>query len=293
MDLTEKEKLLLGEFFPEGILCVDLETTGLSPLVDSIIEIGAIKITPLGLFYFQTFINPEIEIPPHTTLIHHITDKMVQDAPKLTEALNKFKIFAQNLPIVAHNAKFDTGFLVMGMQKSFIPLPTNDIYCSCKLSRQTHPEIKNHKLSTLVAELAIPLLNHHRAMDDAFAAFKIFLSSLGRIQKISSPILRRSGFLFSFAQFEKINAEEFPSHLAPIEKLVKESAVIEIYYTGGSHKNIYRPVKLGSLLNTPDGNILYARCLWSNMQKSFKLKKITAFRLPSANEIQKWLVKNE
>jgi predicted DNA-binding transcriptional regulator YafY len=80
-------------------------------------------------------------------------------------------------------------------------------------------------------------------------------------------------------------------HLEELNKLVKESAVIEIQYSGGNHKNKFRPVKLTSLLNTPDGNILYARCLWSDIYKSFKLNKITAIRHPSAEDIQQWLVK--
>ena len=74
MDLTEAEKLLLWEFFPNGVIAVDLETTGLSPLVDRIIEVGAMKITPEGTVIYQTLINPEILIPEHTIAIHNITD---------------------------------------------------------------------------------------------------------------------------------------------------------------------------------------------------------------------------
>lgn len=291
MDLTESEKQILWEFFPKGIIAIDLETTGLSPLVDRIIEIGAVKITPSGTSIFQTLINPEILIPQHTIDIHHITDEMVKDSPLLHTVLEPLKEFMEDLPIIAHNAKFDLGFIVMGMQKSSIQLLANDIYCSCKLARHTHMEIANHKLSTLVKELNIPLLNHHRAIDDAFASLKIFMDSLKRIKTPLSPMLKRYGHLFSLNEFEKFEATSIPPHLAALEKLVKEAAVVEIVYSGGNHKNEYRPVKLTSLLNTTEGNILYARCLWSDMQKSFKLQKITEFRKPSAEDIQKWLKK--
>lgn len=292
MDLTEIEKLKLWEFFPNGIISIDLETTGLSPLVDRIIEVGAMKITPEGSVLFQTLINPEIPIPPHTTAIHNITDEMVKDSPTLIQVLHHLKEFMGDLPLVAHNAKFDMGFIVMGMQRANIDLLANDIYCTCKLARHTHMEVVNHKLSTLVKELNIPLVNHHRATDDAFAALKIFMHSLERIKTPSSPMLKRYGHMFSLNQFEKLNSEELPANLAELEKLVKEAAVIEIFYTGGNHKNKFRPVKLTSLLNTPEGNILYARCLWSDMQKSFKLKKITELRKPSAEDISKWLKKS-
>ena len=292
MDLTEAEKQKLWEFFPKGIIAIDLETTGLSPLVDRIIEVGAMKITPEGTTIYQTLINPEIPIPEHTIAIHNITDEMVKESPLLNDILSHLKEFIGDLPIIAHNAKFDLGFIVMGMQKANHEFLNNEIYCSCKLARQTHMEVSNHKLSTLVKELNIPLVNHHRATDDAFASLKIFMSSLERIKTPLSPMLKRYGHLFSLHDFEKIKMEDLPPHLAKLELLVKEAAVVEILYSGGNHKKEYRPVKLTSLLNTPDGNILYARCLWSDMQKSFKLNKVTDLRRPSAEDIQKWLKKS-
>jgi DNA polymerase-3 subunit epsilon len=292
LDLTAAEKLTLMEFFPRGVVAIDLETTGLSPLVDRIIEVGALKITPEETILFQTLVNPEILIPPHTIAIHNITDEMVKDSPLLNDILMNLSEFVGDLPIIAHNAKFDLGFIVMGMQKGKVPLAGNDIYCSCKLARHTHMEMTNHKLSTLVKELNIPLVNHHRATDDAFASLKIFMSSLTRIKTPLSPMLKRYGLLFSLNDFDKINMEELPAHLSTLEKLVKEAAVVEILYSGGNHKNQYRPVKLTSLLNTPDGNILYARCLWSDMPKNFKLNKVTNLRMPSAEDIQKWLKKS-
>lgn len=291
MNLTPAEKQRLLEFFPRGIIAIDLETTGLSPLVDRIIEIAAMKITPEEVVVFQTLINPEIPIPAHTTAIHNITDDMVKEAPGLKDVLHELKVFMEDLPIVAHNAKFDLGFVVMGMQKGNHQLASNEIFCSCKLARHTHMELPNHKLATLVKELNIPLVNHHRATDDAFAALKVFMHSLERVKTPLSPMLKRHGLLFSLNEFEQLSPEGLPEKLKDLEKLVKEAAVVEILYSGGNHKNQWRPVKLTSLLNSPEGNILYARCLWSDMQKSFKLKKLTDLRSPDASEIAKWLKK--
>lgn len=291
MDLTPAERACVLEFFPRGIIAIDLETTGLSPLVDRIIEVAALKITPEGIEVFQTLINPEIPIPPHTIDIHNITDEMVKDSPLIQSVLGELKNFMGDLPVIAHNAKFDMGFIVMAMQKSGFDLSSNAVYCSCKLARHTHMEMTNHKLATLVKELNIPLVNHHRATDDAFAALKVFLSSLSRVRTPLSPMLNRHGLLFSLNEFEKLDMEELPEKFKILEKLVKEAAVVEILYSGGNHKNEWRPVKLTSLLNSPEGNILYARCLWSDMQKSFKLKKLTDLRSPSAEDIAKWLKK--
>ena len=292
LDLSPEERALVLEFFPRGLIAIDLETTGLSPLVDRIIEVAAMKITPTHSEVFQSLVNPEIAIPQHTTDIHHITDEMVINAPKSELVLRGLLDFMGELPIVAHNAKFDLGFIVMGFQKWHLAIGNNDIYCSCKLARHTHMEIKNHKLATLVQELKIPLVNHHRAFDDAFASLKVFVDSLKRTKTPESPILKRYGHLFNLNQFEKIELENLPEHLGILEKLVKEAAVIEMKYSGGNHKNEFRPVKLTSLMNTPEGNILSARCLWSDLQKSFKLNKIIEVRTPSAIDIQKWLKKD-
>ncbi len=289
MELTNSEHKLLLEFFPEGLIAIDLETTGLSPLVDRIIEIAAFKITSVGVSVYDTLINPEIPIPEHTTAIHNITDEMVASSPKLIDVLAEFKEFLGELPIVAHNAKFDLGFIVMGLQREKIKLSSSLIYCSCKMARITHKEMTNHKLGTLVKELNIPLVNHHRALDDAYASLMVFVKGLERLS--NKDLLKSYGLLFSLDQFDELKTENLPVHLEELNKLVKESAVIEIQYSGGNHKNKFRPVKLTSLLNTPDGNILYARCLWSDIYKSFKLNKITALRHPSAEAIQQWLTK--
>lgn len=289
IDLNSLELAKVFEYFPEGLICLDLETTGLSPLVDRIIEIAAIKITPSGVEVFQTLVNPEIEIPAHTIAIHHITDEMVKDAPLIGPSLQKLNDFCHELPVVAHNAKFDAGFIVMGMEKHSIQLNKNNVYCSCKFARFSFPEIPNHKLSTLVSHFGIELLNHHRATDDALASLKLFIKCVAKAN--TQEELNRNALIFNYGDFGKLSVAEIPEKLQELEKLVKEAAVIEIKYAGGNYKNQFRPVKLTSLLNTPDGNILYARCLLSNMQKSFKLKKIIEIRKPLASDIQKWLLK--
>ena len=70
----------LRKSFPEGVVFFDLETTGLSPLVDQIIEIGAIKVTTQSVDCFSSFVNTEIKIPESTIKIHGITDHMVRES---------------------------------------------------------------------------------------------------------------------------------------------------------------------------------------------------------------------
>src|SRR5690606_3617822 len=113
LSLGPSELQTLLRFFPQGLVAFDLEMTGLSPLLDKIIEIAAIKILPDGqIESFHTLVNPLIEIPKKTTEFHMITDEMVKDAPTLKRPLKNFIEFYGNLPLVAHNAQFDVGFLI-------------------------------------------------------------------------------------------------------------------------------------------------------------------------------------
>jgi DNA polymerase III epsilon subunit family exonuclease len=287
-NIPASELDILFQHFPNGIIALDLETTGLSPLVDKIIEIAAIKITPETSEIFESLIHPEIPIPAHTTDIHNITDAMVASAPKLNKVLPSFLNFIADIPIVAHNAKFDLGFIVQGMQKENLPLSNSKIYCSVKLSRTTHPEMENHKLGTLVEKHDIPLLNHHHAIDDAYASLRVFLQGL---KIIKHEYLDKTAMLFNMNEFHLNLMDPLPKHLKDLEQLVQDAAVVEIKYKGGSIKDEFRPVKLTSLLNTPDGNFLYARCLISDIYKSFKIKKISDLRRPSALQIKQWLTK--
>jgi DNA polymerase III epsilon subunit family exonuclease len=288
--ISNSELDTLLKFFPEGLIAIDLETTGLSPLVDRIIEIAAIKITPTESKLFETLINPGIKIPEETIVFHQISDEMVKYSPKLIDVLPSFHDFVGNLPIVAHNAKFDLGFVVMAFQKNNLTLSSSDIFCSCKLARYTHKNAANHKLKTLVTELSIPLVNHHQAVDDAFASLKIFIKSLELMDAID---LRPHGHLFNLQDFNKIPQQEFPEHLTSLIGLVSKAAVIEIKYNGGKLKNEFRPVKLTGLINSPEGSVLYARCLLTDIYKTFQLKKISEIRTPNAEQIQTWLKKHE
>ena len=258
--------------FPQGIVTIDVETTGLSPVVDKVIELSAVKLTPEGLETFDELIDPEIEIPQVTINIHGITQKMIEGKEKIETVLPKFLQFCGDLPLLAHNAKFDVGFLVFDIHKLGLKLPNSPVFCSIKLSRATFKESENHKLGTLATFLNIPLENHHRALDDAFASLLIFNEALKKGSKKSG------GYLFNINNFSKLNEYEIPKKLQGIDKFLIKQTPIEIRYKGGSHKGKFREIKPVSILPMPTGLVLYAYCELDQMYKSFSLKKIAEYR---------------
>ena len=281
LDISQEEKEVLLKNFPEGLVAFDLETTGLSPLIDKIVEISAVKLMPSGeIENFDQLVNPGILIDPAITEIHGITNQMVENKPALSEVLPEWESFVDNLSLVAHNAQFDCGFLVFAYHQLKKPLPTNKAYCSIKLSRAGFKDVKNYKLKTLASIFDIPLENHHRALDDALASLRIFSQALLK----KAP--RGKSYLFRLNDFNLDKLEELPEHLQPLVSKVAKQQLVDIKYKGGSHKGVFRPIRPISLLPMPKGNILYAHCLLSDIYKSFALNKITEVKELNAKEIQ-------
>lgn len=235
--LNQDELNILRHFFPRGVVALDLETTGLSPLVDRIIEISGVKVTPEGIEVFDQLVQPEIPIPPFTTEIHHITDDMVIDSPKISEVIPSFVEFIAGFPIIAHNARFDAGFIVYDILQNKLSLPKAKVYCSCALSRKVFTEFPNHRLATLVEKLEIKLENHHRALDDAKACLQVFARALQNYyEKKKNEKILSSAFLFELNSFDETAELNIPRQIKGIEELVANQELIDIKYKGGQHE---------------------------------------------------------
>ena len=272
-DLSQQDIKQLNKFFPKGIVCFDVETTGLSPLMHEIIEIAGIKVHGHKVEFFSKLIKPNITIPDKTIKIHGITNEAVKDADSAKIVIPQFLDFIRGHSLVAHNAKFDVGFLVNYMHHKKLEIFFSEIYCSCKLARQVIKS-ENHKLSTLCEFLEISLENHHRALDDSVATIKVFARSLA---ELTGERHLKKGYLFNLKDFA--NKEMLlPKKIEGLKEYVDEQKVVDIKYRGGSMKGQYRPIRPLSFLPLPEGNVLYAHCLTSDLYKSFKLTKIADFR---------------
>lgn len=159
----------------------DIETTGFDPFTDKIIEIGAVKIKNNKVIdKFSYFVNPERDIPKEITELTAITNEMVKEAEKIETVLPKFLDFIKGSILVAHNAKFDAGFISQKAKElgnSF----NECIIDTLPLARTLLPQEKRHSLAHLVKYFNVDLENHHRAIDDAKATMEIFKKFLGML----------------------------------------------------------------------------------------------------------------
>ncbi|MEC5422658.1 PolC-type DNA polymerase III [Virgibacillus sp. C22-A2] len=153
----------------------DVETTGLSAVYDTIIELAGVKIHEGEIIdRFESFANPHHPLAQITTDLTGITDDMVKDAPEIADVLKDFHQWIGDSILVAHNASFDMGFINQGFKKIDYEKATNPVIDTLELARFLYPELKNHRLNTLCKHLDIELTQHHRAIYDAEATGYLF-----------------------------------------------------------------------------------------------------------------------
>ncbi len=275
---------------------MDVETTGLSPMIDAIVEIGAVKITPSGLEIFETLVNPEKPIPPKVTAIHHITDEMVKNSPTIRVALPDFANFVGSLPMLAHNAMFDSGFISQAFLKTGTPLPGNSLYCTIRMAKVIHKSGNkinengppDFKLTSLCTYYNIVAQRQHRAHDDALACLTIAGNLLS---SFDNSIIGRS-FAFRLQQFSSYRNLPLPEAIKKVLAQIETQEIIEIRYAGGTHKD-FRPIRPIGLLPMPKGASLYALCLLEAQNKSFLLSKILETRTISPEKRDEWAAYGE
>ena len=160
---------------PRDFVVIDIETTGLKPETNEIIEIGAIKVKDMKVIdTFQTLIKPTIQIPYFITNFTGISNGMVFRAPSVQEVLPKFYEFTGTDVIVGHNVNFDINFIYEAMMREFgIPL-TNDFVDTLKIARKLLKAIENHKLETLARYFNVDTSNNHRALKDCEMTLAVY-----------------------------------------------------------------------------------------------------------------------
>lgn len=156
---------------------LDLETTGLDPDFDSIIEIGALRVRDGQIVdRFDVLINPGFALPEFITTLTGITDSDLADAPDIKTALPRAREFIGNDIVVAHNAHFDVNFIYDQSVDLGLPAFGNDFIDTMRMARRLYPELAHHALSDLADYLGITGGAMHRAENDIVYTHQIYES---------------------------------------------------------------------------------------------------------------------
>lgn len=153
---------------------VDLETTGGSPIEDRITEVGIIEVDfddagtkpPRPVREWSTLVNPDAPIPPFIETLTGITNAMVADAPRFEALADDILTRLDGRLFVAHNARFDHGFLKNAFRRMDRPFRP-PVLCTVRLSRKLYPGYSRHNLDTLIERHRLVVDMRHRALGDA------------------------------------------------------------------------------------------------------------------------------
>lgn len=158
---------------------VDLETTGLSPDYDDIIELGAVRYrNGEAVDRCEYLVNPGYEIDEFIIELTGITNEMLQAAPSIWEVLPAFMQFVGDDVIVGHNVNFDVNFLYDNCENIGLDAPSNDFVDTMRIARRLHKDWKNHRLDTMIAELDLGSRSLHRGAADAELAAEGYLQMI-------------------------------------------------------------------------------------------------------------------
>lgn len=154
---------------------LDVETTGLDPVANRIIEVAAIRVQEgQETGRYQTFVNPKVKVPKEITELTGIKNTDVKNGKPYEEMAQEVSDFIGELPIVAHNAPFDVKFVTAALSLIGREYGTPAVD-TVEMAKLAHPNLVNYKLSTLIRHLS--LADHeqtHRAMDDVLCTRGLF-----------------------------------------------------------------------------------------------------------------------
>jgi DNA polymerase III epsilon subunit family exonuclease len=164
----------LKRFVPEPSLVIrdapivvfDLETTGLDPTADRIIEVGAIKLDKMRpVAEFSSLVSTSIELTDDIIRLTGITPAMLEGQPTIDEVLPRFLEFIDGCILVAHNAEFDLSMIKAASSRAGIDLDW-PCFCTLKMARELLPDLENKKLDTLASYYGLSFEARHRAIGD-------------------------------------------------------------------------------------------------------------------------------
>lgn len=166
---------LLNEYI-EDYVVFDLETTGVSPYNDEVIEISAVKARKGKVVEeFSELVNPKRTIPFAARRVNNITDDMVSDAPFFDEVLRHFLEFVGEDVLVGHNIQsFDMKFIYRDCERYFHQLITNDYVDTLILAKRCFPEWRHRRLGDLADYYGISTQGAHRALADCRMNQRVF-----------------------------------------------------------------------------------------------------------------------
>lgn len=208
----------------DSFIVYDLETTGVDPVKNEIIEIGAIKVCKgVVVDTYSCLINPHISLPGEIVALTGITQKMVEGGLEKREAIQGFLNFASEDTVLGHNISFDYKFMKAAADSLFLPFEKKTLD-TLKIARKHLKDLPDRRLGTLCSHYGYVNEHAHRALDDAMATYHVyqkmkeeffhidpdsFLPQMGAVKtkKVEPMTLKQKKYLMDLIQYHRIKIE--------------------------------------------------------------------------------------
>lgn len=223
---------------PKSLCFVDVETTGTNPSFNRIIEVGIVKVLNNQIVEtFESLVNPGTGVPPYIKSITGISESELENAPSFYEIKDQVLDMFLNSVLVAHNVRFDYGFLKNEFKRIDVSFYSRH-FCSIRLAKQLFPQLNHYNLDSIIEYFEIKCKRRHRAFDDAQALFDFY--------SIAQQSVSQS--LFGRAVDRALKKPSVPLHMSEdsLEKL-PESSGVYIFYGEDNY-----PIYIGKSVNIRD-----------------------------------------
>lgn len=176
----EKGKSLVT--FPDDYTVIDIETTGLSPDWDEIIELAAIRyVKGTKTAEYLTLVHPENAVDEYITELTGITNEMLADAPTINDCIGAFANFVSNSVLVGYNVNFDINFIYDNLVECLGKPLSNDYVDVMRIARKELPDLKHHRQSDVAEFFNIKTNHSHRALYDCETCNRCFTALMEHI----------------------------------------------------------------------------------------------------------------
>ncbi len=264
------------ELLQQEYVVFDTETTGFYVGSDQMIEIGAVKIKHGEVIdRFDEFIDPHRPLPQKIIDLTCITDEMLKGHDDEALVTKRFLDWAGDLPMVAHNAKFDIGFVSEACRKYNLGEFTNTVLDTMSMARMLHPEWPNHKLTTLARRYKVEWDEeaHHRADYDAEGTALAFYKMC---EELDARNIETTTKLFNSVDINELIKFSFPFHLCCLVKnkkgLKNLFKIISYANTTYLFRNSEPKLPRGELKKLREGLLIGSGCVNGEIFEEAKTK---------------------
>lgn len=258
---------------------VDIETTGISYQRHRVIEVAAIRVENNRVVdSFTSLVDPQMPLSPFITNLTGITESDLAGAPAFYDIADKFYDILHEAVFVAHNVRFDYGFLKAEFRETGRHFNPKQM-CTVKLSRALYPGQRGHKLQNLIERCGLEVGSRHRAYDDAQAMWQF-------IQHVRSsfpaPVLQA-------AIGRQLKSPSLPRGLEPelVSRLPQSAGVYIFEDEHGS------PLYIGKSVNIKK-RVMSHFCADHSFETEFKISQQVAHieTIQTAGELQALLLES-